>query len=321
MANLADLERARYAHTSRNGTVILTRPSRRFPFVAAPAEPAAEPVTAKPTDTTGPLLVIAALLLLALAVAMGIVSWHAQYAFVLAIKHQRMAATFEALGLDAATVVFSVLGIVLARLGRRAVVERVLVCLCAAGSAGMNLAGADLGSPRSVAAYVMPPVLFAITSDRLIAVIRRAALGPDADRESQRSAWQVGGLAALYLLRLVVAPWSTLRGGRQALLNATPLPELPGPAAAVAIEAPRPAAGASSKPSRRSGSRGPKPGTTKTQRLLDLVAERHGPLAEFPLTDVSRVATGIAPEVGIHAGSARSALRAAVLAAQDGGQR
>jgi hypothetical protein len=265
---------------------------------------------AKPKDWTGWLLIAAAALLLAgLAAAMGIVSWHAQYAFIYAIKHQQLAAALEALGLDAGAVIFSVLGIALARLGRRAVIERVLVCVCAAGSCAMNAAGADLGSPRSVAAFVMPPILFAITSDRLVSVIRRSALGPQADSEAQRSAWRVAGLAALYLLRLAVAPPSTVTGARRALLNATPLPS-------AAVAAPEPP-GAIVRCSHRGRRKG---GATKTQRFLDLVAERHGPLSAFPLANVSKVATALAPEVDLHPGSARTALKAAVIAAQDGGQ-
>ena len=172
------------------------------------------------------LLAGACVLLAGLAVTMGVVSWHAQYVFVLAAKHQRLAAALEALGLDTGAVIFAVLGIALARLGRRAVIERALVCACAAGSGGMNLLGADLGSPRSVAVFVMPPLLFAAGSDRLIAVIRRAALGPAEDGQAQRSAWRLAALALLYLLRLAAAPPSTMVGVRRALLNATPLPPL-----------------------------------------------------------------------------------------------
>jgi hypothetical protein len=50
-----------------------------------------------------------------------------------------------------------------------------------------------------------------------------------------------------------------------------------------------------------------------------LVAERYGPLAGFDLSKVSRVAGELAPEVGLHPGSARAALRSAVLAARAGG--
>ena len=105
----------------------------------------------------GVLITAAGLLLLALAAAMGAVSWHAQFAFIYAIKHVRVAAVLEALGLDCGAVVFAILGIALARLGRRAVIERALVCVCAVGSCAMNAAGADLGSPRSVAVFMMPP--------------------------------------------------------------------------------------------------------------------------------------------------------------------
>ena len=259
------------------------------------------------------LLAGASLLLLALAAAMGIVSWHAQYAFAFSIKHSSLAAALEALGLDAATTVFALLGIVLARLGRRAVIERVLVCVCAAGSCAMNLGGADLGSPRSVAVYVMPPVLFAVVSDRLIAVIRRSALGPAADRDSQRSAWTAAGTGFLYLLRLIMAPPSTLAGARRAVLNATPVPEL--------MPAERPAIASSPRPVRSPRRVRGTSQPTKTQRFLALVTERHGPLAAFPLTDVSKVGTALGPEVGLHPGSARTALRAAVLAAQNGDQQ
>ena len=57
---------------------------------------------------------------------------------------------------------------------------------------------------------------------------------------------------------------------------------------------------------------------TKTARFLALVTERHGPLAAVPVTDVSPICTALAPVVGLNAGAARTALRQAVLAAQNG---
>jgi len=289
------------------------------------------------------LLAGACVLLAGLAVTMGVVSWHAQYVFVLAAKHQRLAAALEALGLDTGAVIFAVLGIALARLGRRAVIERALVCACAAGSGGMNLLGADLGSPRSVAVFVMPPLLFAAGSDRLIAVIRRAALGPAEDGQAQRSAWRLAGLALLYVLRLAAAPPSTMAGARRALLNATPLPALAPsdqqeavPASATAAARQGSTAGGAqnaSEADRRRGhdrsARRAAPGDagrrkplrergedTKTARFLRLVEQQYGPLADFDLAKVSRIAAELAPQVGLHPGSARSALRTAVLNAQ-----
>lgn len=60
---------------------------------------------------------------------------------------------------------------------------------------------------------------------------------------------------------------------------------------------------------------------TKTARFLALVAEQHGPLAAIPVPAVSRISAVIAPQAGLHPGAARTALRRAVLAAQDGGAR
>jgi hypothetical protein len=50
------------------------------------------------------------------------------------------------------------------------------------------------------------------------------------------------------------------------------------------------------------------------------VTERHGELASIPLDHVSKIATAIAPEAGLHPASARTALLAAVRAAQASGE-
>jgi hypothetical protein len=168
----------------------------------------------------------------------------------------------------------------------------------------------------------MPPVLFAATSDRLVAVIRRAAMGKREDDDCQRSAWRAVGRALLYVLRFTLAAPSTAKGARRALLNATPLPALVSPGL-LAIGPPNGAASFQST-SRSGTDPGDRPGRepregTKTARFLALVAERYGPLAGFDLSKVSRVAGELAPGVGLHPGSARAALRSAVLAAQAGG--
>jgi hypothetical protein len=176
-------------------------------------------------DIVSQLLIAGACLLLAgLAVAMGITSFHAQFTYIFATKRQWAPALLEALGLDAGAVIFALFGVALARMGRRAAVERALVVICALGSCGMNVLNANLGSARSVAVYAMPPVLFALTSDRLIAVVRRAALGKAADEEGQRSAWYLAGRPLLYGIRFAVDRRGTAAGVRQAILDATPLP-------------------------------------------------------------------------------------------------
>ena len=164
------------------------------------------------------LLAVASGLLFLLAAAQAYASWRAQYVFVDKARRAPLASGLEAAGLDAAAVIFALLGLAHARMGRPASVERILNVACALGSMVMNVLAADLGSPRSVAVYVLPPVLYAACSDRLIAVAGSAA----GARET--SLWRGAGAAAPYLLRLVLAPPSTARGLRRWVLAATPLP-------------------------------------------------------------------------------------------------
>ena len=188
----------------------------------------------------GAALVSAATILLALlAGGLFVVSLTAQYRYVFAVKHQSVPSAIEAIGLDAGMAVFSLLALGLAMAGQSARIERGLIVICAAASAGQNYAAADVTSPRSVAAYVMPPLFLALVVDRVVAVVRRHVLG-----DAERSVWAaVGrglsavakgfGLVLLYLLRLVLAPPSTSAGLRRIVLNAAPLPEAARPPAAV----------------------------------------------------------------------------------------
>jgi hypothetical protein len=164
------------------------------------------------------LLCCAALLLLGLAAAQGYVSWRAQYGYIFAAKHEHVPSVLEALGLDTGAVIFALLGLAHARMGRPARIERTLNIACALGSMCMNLLSADLGSPRSVAVYVLPALLYAACSDRLIATAAHAA------GVQETSRWRFFGTGLLYALRAVVALPSTARGLRLRLLEATPLP-------------------------------------------------------------------------------------------------
>jgi len=77
----------------------------------------------------------------------------------------------------------------------------------------MNYAAAAVTSPRSVVAFVMPPLFLALAVDRVVAVVRRHVLG-----DAERSAWAAldargaDGVAVLYALRFVLAPPSTAKG-------------------------------------------------------------------------------------------------------------
>ena len=179
----------------------------------------------------GSALVSAATILLGLlAAGLFVVSLTAQYRYVFAVKHQSVPSAIEAIGLDAGMTIFSLLALGLAMAGQSARIERALIVVCAVASAGQNYAAADVTSPRSVAAFVMPPLFLALVVDRVVAVVRRHVLG-----DAERSVWAAAGrgvaatvkglgLVLLYLLRLVLALPSTSAGLRRIVLNAAPLP-------------------------------------------------------------------------------------------------
>jgi hypothetical protein len=194
----------------------------------------------------GSALVSAATILLGLlAAGLFVVSLAAQYRYVFAVKHQSVPSAIEAAGLDAGMTIFSLLALGLAMAGQPARIERVLIVICAAASAGQNYAAAVVTSPRSVAAYVVPSLFLALVVDRVVAVVRRHVLGA-----AERSVWvTVGqggamlakafGLVLLYLLRFVLAPPSTGAGLRRLVLASAPVPAAPSrPELPVAEEVP-----------------------------------------------------------------------------------
>jgi hypothetical protein len=111
----------------------------------------------------------------------------------------------------------------------------------------------------------------------------------------------LGGLI-LWLLRLALAPASTLAGFRAWVLTECPV----APARRTPAPAPQEARAR---------------GETKTSRFLSLVTERHGPLASIPLHRIAPISATLAPQADLHPGAARTALRKAVLAARNGDPR
>jgi hypothetical protein len=283
------------------GKITITRPT--WP---APAE-----------DRSGTWLRGAAAGLCALAAAAAAVSFTAQYRMIYATRRLAVIAGLEASIPDAAALIFACLGIALALHGRRALRARALNLASVGASVFMNTIAAAPGW-RNLAVWAMPPVAYALASDTLIGVVRAWAIArhhelapPLAPGESTPLA-AIGGLI-LWLLRLSMAPASTLSGFRAWVLQECPV--------APGRRAPRPPAVPATRPMPvpRRGS-GPRT-TTKTARFLALATERHGPLATIPLNHVAKISAVIAPEVALNTGSARTALRRAVLAAQDGGPR
>jgi hypothetical protein len=247
--------------------------------------------------------------LCALAAAAAAVSFTAQYRMVEATRHLVVVAALEAAIPDAAALVFACLGIALAVHGRRALRARALNLASVAASVFMNAIAAAPGW-RNLAIWAMPPVAYALASDTLIAVVRtrhqQTAAAPAGDAATPLAI--LGGLI-LWLLRLTLAPVSTLAGFRAWVLEQCPV--APGRRAA--------------RPASPSAADGPGEGegtvprkATKTARFLSLVTERNGPLAAIPLDRIAAISAALAPAADLNPGAARAALRKAVLAARNG---
>ena len=264
-------------------------------------------------DRSGLWLRNAAAGLCVLAAAAAAVSFTAQYRMAQAARHLPVIAALEAAIPDAAALVFACLGIALALHGRRALRARALNLTAVAASVFMNAIAAAPGW-RNLAIWAMPPIAYALASDTLIGVVRAWALarhrqltGALAGEEATPLA-VLGGLV-LWLLRLVLAPASTLAGFRAWVLEECPV--APGRRAARLALPPAP-----DRPGR--GRRTVPGKATKTARFLSLVAERNGPLASIPLDRVAAISAAQAPAVGLNPGAARAALRKAVLSARNG---
>ncbi len=157
------------------------------------------------------LIAVAAWLLALIGGGALLVSFSAQYSYILAVRRQDAASVIEALLLDLLMIVFTLLAVGLSRAGQPARAERALILLCGAASSYMNGSAADLASPRSVAAYALAPVALAVVVDRVVAVIRRHVLAgrePSAWAAAGRvavAAARLAGLAGLYVLRFALA--------------------------------------------------------------------------------------------------------------------
>ena len=153
------------------------------------------------------------------------VSFSAQYAYVFHVRRQDAASVIEALLLDLLMIVFTLLALGLSRAAKSSRTERILILVCAAASAWMNVSAADTASPRSVVAYAVAPIALAVVVDRVVAVIRRHVLADEeplawtALGHSAAVAARLAGVAALYSLRLVLAPWPTAKGLRRQVLE------------------------------------------------------------------------------------------------------
>ena len=161
-----------------------------------------------------------------LAAAAAAVSFTAQYRMAETARHLPAIAALEALIPDAAALVFACLGIALALHGRRALRARALNLASVGTSVFMNAIAAEPGW-RNLAIWALPPVAYALASDTLIGVVRARALarhlhlGAALAADGATPLAILGGLA-LWLLRLALAPASTLTGFRAWVLAGVP---------------------------------------------------------------------------------------------------
>src|SRR5262249_24801850 len=127
---------------------------------------------------------------------------------------------------DAAALIFACLGIALALHGRRAIRARLLNVAAVGTSVFMNAIAAAPGW-HDFAIWVMPPVAYALASDTLIGVLRRwtiarhKAMREALDKDETTPLAVLAGLL-LWLLRLAMAPGSTLRGFRAWVITECP---------------------------------------------------------------------------------------------------
>ena len=254
----------------------------------------------------------AAAVLALLAAASAAVSWQAQYVMVLDVKHAQAVAAVEAGIPDAGALIFAALGVALALHGKRALRPRALNAVCIAVSLAMNALAAGHGW-RDLAIWVMPAAVYALASDTLIGVVRaqatarqradRAGLGDDTP-----DLFAAAGRTVLWVLRLLLAGPSTLRGFRAWVIEECPV--APGRKGALdrraepvikamPVRAPRLLAD-----QKRQAQHGPR---TKRERLLSLAAQPRD-LASVPLGEVSKLATALAVEIGYSGGTARREL-------------
>jgi hypothetical protein len=230
-------------------------------------------------------------------------------------------AALEAGTPDVGALIFAALGIAVALDGGHALRARTLNVACVGLSLGMNALASAPGW-RDLAIWVMPSALYALASDTLIGVIRAWAIARTqptthalAHDDEATPLAVIGGLF-LWLLRLTLAPLSTVTGFRHWVLEECPT--APGRKAAPTTH-PNPdrrrRRKAASQQNDRTN-RDPKP-PGKQARMITLATQRHD-LTTLPLTQVSRIANSIGAEVDLSPGTARRVLLGHVRALQNG---
>ena len=249
-----------------------------------------------------------------LAAAAAVVSWDAQYVLVRAARHNPAVASLEAGIPDVGALIFATLGIALALHGKRAIRARILNLACVGISLAMNALASAPGW-RDLAIWVMPSAVYALASDTLIGVVRawviaRTRHSGQSLADDEATPIAVLGSIALWLVRLAVAPISTLAGFRRWVIGRCPV-------APASKNTPLRAHRQRQALTQPQVPLAPKPaGPGKQARMLALAAQRND-LAAIPLRSVSKIATALAAEVDLSPGTARRVLLARVRELQN----
>ena len=274
------------------------------------------PTTRHSVDRGRAWLRIAMTALALLAAAAATVSWDAQYLLVRHVKHAPAIAALEAGIPDVGALIFATLGIALALHARHAVRARTLNVACVGISLAMNALASAPGW-RDLAVWIMPSAVYAVASDTLIGVVRawavaRAHHTGQALAEVDATPMAMLGGLLLWLLRLVMAPASTIAGFRRWVVEECPI--APGRKAPRPASRPRPyRASLQVKPAHAARPRPP----GKQAWMIAIATGRHD-LARLPVNKVSKIANSIGAEVDLSPGTARRVLLAHVRALQNG---
>jgi hypothetical protein len=302
-----------------SGNLELPGPAHHASVVELPYSSAAALKGQADSDRGRGWLKSAMLALAGLAVAAAVVSWDAQYVLVKSVKHNPAVAALEAGTPDIGALIFATLGIALALHARRAIRARVLNVACVGISLAMNALASAPGW-RDLAIWIMPSAVYALASDTLIGVVRAWVIAGarhtgEALADDEPTPIALIGASMLWLLRLVVAPTSTLTGLRRWVIDECPV--APGrKSRALRTTASQRATVTMPTATRSTDSARDKARPGKQARLLALASERHD-LTAVPLGSVSRIATAIAAEIDLAPGTARRVLLAHVRALQN----
>ena len=253
-----------------------------------------------------------------LAAGAAVVSWDAQYVMVYSARHTPAVAALEAGIPDAGALIFASLGIALALHGHRALRPRALNVACVAISLTMNAMAAGRGW-RDVAIWVMPAAVYALASDTLIGVVRAWALARmqatgQALAGEEITPLAVVGSCLLWLLRLGLAPASTLAGFRRWVVEECPV--APGRKALTGQPTEQQPLALPPAPPPAHLLRRRSNGKPRKQDLLIALASQRHDLHRLPLNQVARIAGEIGTEVDLHQGTARRVLKAHVQTLQ-----